>query len=230
MNTLPLTSFFLVFLLAAGPLSAENAQALADRLVLAFNAGDTAAIEADCEKAFWASDDGPGNELIREGYGSGSRQWWMKLSGLEEAPGRAAATVTLVNASTDRPVDELFFYAEERDGRWRWTGANEDKGFRRGFLAGVIDGAFDPAGLPSDPELEALAERLEPFLALVGGRNYTLETRWHEGTQRGALVVNGPPDETGAQETAVLYVHRTDRGWVLVRSSYGLWASSFLDF
>ena len=217
-----------------GAIEPDPAEALTARLVDAFNAGDSAAIEADCTASFWASEDGPEAELIREGYGSGTRRWLMRQeevrTAADQVPGRAAATIVLLSAEKKTPVDAVYFYAQELDGTWVWTGFNEDKDFRRAFLAGLIDGSFDPATLPSDSGLESLGDRLEPLFSLLGEGGYSVENRWDERLQRGALVVTLPPDEYGDAESAVLYFRKTDEGWVLTGSAYGLFASAFLGY
>ena len=211
-----------------GAIDLGPAELLAARLVEAFNAGDSAAIEADCADSFWASENGPEAELIREGYSSGARRWLMAQEGVQTAAGRAAATIILLNAEKRLPVDAVYFYAQELDGAWVWTGFNEDKDFRKAFLAGLIDGSFDPSMLPSDPELDALGARFEPLFALAGEGEFSVESRWDEGLQRGALIVTGPPGEYGDGDSAVLYFLKTDQGWVLTGSAYGLYTSAFL--
>lgn len=150
----------------------------------------------------------------------------MRLDEVAVAPGRAVATLVLVSVTTGRPVDLVYAYAEEK-GAWEWTELNEDRAFRAAFLRGLIGGEFAPDELPSLPELTRLGSRLNPAFELLSGSEFAYESRWHEASQTGALLVSGEIDEAGDTNQAVLYFRKTPSGWVLLGSGYSLSVEGF---
>ncbi len=171
--------------LLAVPLSAQSpAEPFGFALVDAFNQGDTQALKDSCVDSFWNTDGDSPQKLIREGYGTGTRAWNLQLVGIEEAPGRAVATLVVWSVSREMPVDAVYFYAEDRGSGWLWYRFNEDKLFKKAFLEGLIDAEFDPKGLPSHPELDALGPHLKAFFAAV-----TEETEEVEAPQDGAFLM-----------------------------------------
>lgn len=132
---------------------------LAETFVASFNKGDTNAFKSCCTEGFWNSTFDNPRKLVKQGF-SIKRIFFLSLTNLTVVSNRAVAEINIVSAESGRIGDTVYLYADTKTQGWLFKGMNEDKHFREKFMAGLVEGDFNPALLPSSKSLEELGAQI----------------------------------------------------------------------
>jgi hypothetical protein len=115
---------------------------------------ETMAKEA-CTTGYWNGKRDPGNRFFSQAV---RKKFVLEEKEIQVQDDRAVAIADVI--CDGKKVDQLFFYLVKSQGKWSVDGMDESRNHGKYYLEGILPARFILDDYPSNPELQALGEKM----------------------------------------------------------------------